>query len=79
MSAPRKPEDHKRPARVKPKPKLRLVKVAVQPSIILDHGTHVEEVEHPVIVIPASEWPEYSGERFPRELAEWQAQLDATT
>jgi hypothetical protein len=58
--------------------KLRLLKVAVQPYFILDHGTHVEELEHPPTVIPANEWPTYSSERFPRELAEWQAQLDGS-
>jgi len=53
------------------------VKVLVQPQVVLDHGTHIEEVEHPTIAIPAEEWPAYSGERFPRELEEWQARVDA--
>lgn len=59
--------------------KVRLVKVLVQPVFILDHGTHIEEVDHPTTVIPASEWPTYSSERFPREVEEWQARLDADT
>lgn len=58
-------------------PKLRLVKVAVQPIFVLDHGTHIEEVEHPAVVIPAAEWSTYSSERFPAEVAEWQARIDA--
>jgi hypothetical protein len=56
--------------------KLRLIKVAVQPFFILDDGHVVTEVDHPTAIIPASEWPTYSSDRFPREVAEWQAQLD---
>jgi hypothetical protein len=74
MSAPRKPQDHKRPA--KAKPKLRLIKVLVQPIVILDHGSHVDEIDHPAIAIPASDWPTYSSERFPSEMRKWQAELD---
>jgi hypothetical protein len=57
--------------------KLRLVKIAVQPFFILDDGETITELEHPATVIPASEWPTYSSERFPREVAEWQAKIDA--
>lgn len=56
---------------------LRLVKVAVQPFFVLDDGETIEEVEHQVTMIPASEWATYSSERFPREVAEWQARIDA--
>lgn len=59
------------------KRKLRLLKVAVQPFFVIDDGESIEEIEHPTAVIPASEWSTYSSERFPREVAEWQAQLDA--
>lgn len=58
-------------------PKIRLVKVLVQPVFVLDHGTHIEEVEHSAVAIPAAEWPSYSGERFPAEVAAWQTQIDA--
>jgi hypothetical protein len=58
-------------------PQLRLVKVIVQPVFILDHGTHVTEVEHAPIAIPADEWPSYSGGRFPAEVKVWQERLDA--
>jgi mannosyltransferase OCH1-like enzyme len=58
-------------------PELRLVKVIVQPVFILDHGTHVSEVDHPPVVIPAEEWPTYSSERFPREVMAWQERLDS--
>jgi hypothetical protein len=59
--------------------KLRLVKVAVQPVVLLDDGENMVELEHPATMIPASEWPTYSSERFPREFAEWQAKLDAAS
>jgi len=57
--------------------KLRLVEVRVQPVFMLDDGETLEPVEHPVTVIPASEWASYSGERFPREVAAWQSKLDS--
>lgn len=53
------------------------MKVIVQPVFMLDDGTTLTEVEHPPTVIPAEEWATYSGERFPREVAEWQERLDA--
>jgi hypothetical protein len=59
--------------------RLRLVKVIVQPVFMLDDGTTLTEVEHPATVIPANEWPTYSGERFPNEVAEWQHKLDDET
>lgn len=58
-------------------PKLRLVKVLVQPVFILDHGDRIEELDHPAVTIPAAEWPSYSSERFPREVNAWQKQIDA--
>jgi protoheme ferro-lyase len=58
-------------------PKLRLVKVAVQPVFVLDNGETITEVDHQATVIPASEWSDYSNVRFPRELAEWQKRIDA--
>lgn len=56
--------------------RLRLVKVLVQPVFVLDDGENVEELEHPPIAIPAADWPTYSSERFPRELAEWEKRLN---
>jgi hypothetical protein len=58
-------------------PRLRLVKVIVQPVLVLDDGENMIEVDHPPVAIPADEWPTYSSERFPRELREWQARIDA--
>lgn len=57
--------------------RVRLVSVQVQPVFLLDDGETLTPVDHPSVMIPAAEWPTYSSERFPREVAEWQAQLDA--
>ena len=57
-------------------PRLRLVKVIVQPVFILDDGESITELEHQATVIPAADWPTYSSERFPREVKDWQARLD---
>lgn len=57
--------------------RLLLVKVIVQPVFVLDDGENVAEIDHPAVAIPAVDWPTYSGERFPREVAEWEAQINA--
>jgi hypothetical protein len=57
--------------------KLRLVKVHVQPVFVVDDGETLADIEHPPLTIPAADWPTYSGDRFPREVADWQARLDA--
>lgn len=57
--------------------RLRLVKVLVQPVFVLDDGDTVSEVDHPAIAIAAADWPTYSGERFPREAAEWEERINA--
>lgn len=56
--------------------KLRLVKVLVQPVFVVDDGETVTEVEHGAIAIPAADWPTYSSERFPAEVAAWEASLN---
>lgn len=56
-------------------PKVRLLKVVVQPVFVLDHGTHLEEIQHPPVTVAPQDWPAYSGERFPAEVAEWERQL----
>lgn len=56
--------------------RVRVIKVLVQPVLVLDDGDTVTEVDHPIVAVPANEWPAYSGERFPRELAEWEHQLN---
>lgn len=57
--------------------RLRLVKVIVQPVFVLDDGDTIQEMPHPPIEIPAADWPTYSSERFPREVAEWEERLNA--
>jgi len=59
--------------------RIRLVKVIVHPVFVLDDGENITELEHEAVVIPAREWPGYSGERFPAEVTAWQAQLDRAT
>lgn len=56
--------------------RLRLVHVLVQPVFMLDDGETLTPLEHGSTMIPAAEWPTYSGERFPAEVAAWQQQLD---
>lgn len=56
--------------------KLRLVKVLVQPVFMLDDGETLTELEHAAVAIPPDEWPTYSSERFPAELAAWEKQLN---
>jgi len=56
--------------------RLRLVQVIVQPVFVLDDGESITPIEHGAVAIPAGEWPTYSGERFPREVAEWQQRID---
>jgi hypothetical protein len=58
-------------------PKIRLRYVVVQPVFSLDDGETLKDIDHDRIVIPAEDWPTYSGERFPREVMEWQSRLDA--
>lgn len=57
-------------------PRLRLIKVIVQPVFVLDDGENITELEHPAVAIPASDWPTYSSERFSAEVKAWQEQLD---
>lgn len=59
--------------------KLRLIKVAVQPYFVIDDGENIEEISHPVTIIPANEWVTYSSKRFPCEVEEWQRKLDNDT
>ncbi len=70
-------------------PRLRLKLVLVQPVFLLDDGENLTDVQygtdahgnpikdHPVLTIPANEWPAYSTSRFPHEVAEWQARINA--
>jgi hypothetical protein len=57
--------------------KIRLVKVVVQPTFVIDDGKSLKEVDPQTVVIPAEEWPTYSSERFPREVEKWQEKLNS--
>jgi hypothetical protein len=57
--------------------RVRLVKVVVQPVFMIDDGETLTDIEHPPVTIPARDWPTYSSERFPKEIAAWQERLDA--
>lgn len=72
----------KKPAARKPRtprpsrpPKVRVIKVLVQPVLVVDHGTSLEELPPEVHEISAKDWPTYSSERFPRELANFEREL----
>jgi hypothetical protein len=70
-------------------PRLRLKLVLVQPVFLLDDGENLTDVQygtdahgspiidHPVLTILANEWAAYSTGRFLREVAEWQARINA--
>lgn len=57
--------------------RVRLVKVIVQPVVVIDDGESLTEVDHPAIAIPAEDWHTYSSERFAAEMREWEARLNA--
>lgn len=88
MSTPRKPQDRKPPQARKPvvpkrpKRRVRLLEVRIQPVLVYDDGTTMEPVlygesrDHPIITVPSSGWPGYPAE-FARQLVEWQKRLDA--
>lgn len=52
-----------------------MLHVAVQPHFVIDDGENLEPIQHPPILVPANEWPSYSGERFPREVKVWETEL----
>ena len=68
------PTQPRRPRPSRP-PKLRVLKVLVQPVLVIDHGTHLEQLPPEVHEITASEWPTYATDRFPRELHAFEQQL----
>jgi hypothetical protein len=55
-----------------------LLKVIVQPVWVVEGDDRtLSEIEHPAVTIPASEWPTYSSERFPREVRDWEQRLNS--
>lgn len=57
--------------------RIRLVNIRIQLVFMLDDGENLEPIEHPVTVIPGAERPTYSSDGFPREVAEWQRNIEA--
>lgn len=45
-----------------PRKKLRLVKVTIQPTFVIDDGETLTEVSGQPILVSASEWPDYPNE-----------------
>jgi hypothetical protein len=51
-------------------PRLRLVKVVIQPHFVLDDGENLtEQIANPVEV-SAADWPTYPTEKFPADVEE---------
>lgn len=60
-------------------PKLRLLKVIVQPVFVVDDGEGlVEHVTQPVEV-PAAEWPGFAAGRFAEGFEQLRAQVEGPT
>jgi hypothetical protein len=57
-------------------PALRLLKVVVQPVMVLDDGKSLQEVPVDPIVVSAAEWPTYASGRFREQMKELQKQLE---
>jgi hypothetical protein len=74
MAPPKKPQDRKPKKPINRKrPRLRLLKVAVQPVFVIDDGENVtERAVEPIIVQPA-DWPDY-----PAALERERKKLEAT-
>lgn len=59
----------------KKSPQLRLLKVVVQPVMVVDDGETLQEVSVDPIQVPASEWPTYPTGRFQDQVKTLQQQL----
>lgn len=49
-------------------PRLRLVKVVIQPHFVLDDGEHLTEQVAQAVEVTAADWPTYATDRFPEEV-----------
>jgi hypothetical protein len=58
-------------------PRLRLLKVIVQPVFAVDDGESLSEQAAQPIVVQAAEWPTYATTNFVQAMEDLQAQLDA--
>jgi hypothetical protein len=58
-------------------PKLRLLKVLVQPVFVIDDGEHLIEQTLDAIAVPAAAWPTYPVKEFAEAVAGLEAQLQS--
>ncbi len=58
-------------------PKLRLLKVVVQPVMVVDDGESLQEVAVDPITVTPTEWPTYAEGRFQEQVKALQEQLDS--
>lgn len=56
--------------------RLRLVKVVVQAHFVIDDGETLEEPESQPIVVQPADWPRFSAETFPEQVAQFEANLN---
>jgi hypothetical protein len=57
--------------------RLRLVKVVVQATFVLDDGDSLTEQLAAPVTVSAAEWPTYASETFPKQVAELEQQMNA--
>jgi hypothetical protein len=57
------------------KPRLRLLKVVVQATFVLDDGESLAEQVAAPVTVSANEWASYSSETFPAQVAALEQQL----
>lgn len=57
-------------------PQLRLLKVIVQPVIVVDDGVNLMEITVDPITVPANEWQNYPTTRWQEQLKTLQSQLN---
>lgn len=56
--------------------RVRLVKMVVQPVVVVDDGETLREVKVDPIHVDPADWPAFSGERWPEMVAEQEAALN---
>jgi len=59
-----------------PPKKLRLLKVVVQPTFVLDDGKTLTEVSAEPVVVQPDDWPTYATGRFAESVAAYEAQVN---
>jgi hypothetical protein len=57
------------------KPQLRLLKVVVQATFVVDDGESLTEQVAAPVTVSAAEWPAYATETFPQQVAALEQQM----